>query len=185
MCSYYGVHPKIFKRRIANTTREMSGRYHLKNKKLLRSVHDEILISKDGAGFQYHFEKPHSTHKVPINRLLKANGNQVEYSYDADNNLATVRGLNTRGGLFGCLKFKQHPGFRDTDSYFLEVEDSHLNRVSYTLRNVKSKKKKKWILEHVHRFDSPPESYRYDSDYERITRKELPEGRFLELLLLE
>ena len=140
-CLEYLVHSEVFEKRITNTAREMSGRCHLKNKILLRSMRDDILLAKDGAGSEYHFSRPHNTHKVPILRLVKPDGNQIHYQYDQDNIPTLIKAVNRDGKLFGQLEFKKQNVA--PNQVILEASSSHGATASYTLSKVRSEKKSK------------------------------------------
>jgi len=144
----------------------MSGRSHLKNKILLRSVRDDILLAQDGAGSEYHFSRPHNTHKVPILRLVKPDGNQIHYQYDQDNIPTLIKAVNREGKLFGQLEFKKE--HVQPHQVILEASSSHGATASYTLSKVRSEKKSKWILRKASSSEAPSETYQYDADYKKI-----------------
>jgi RHS repeat-associated protein len=178
-CLEYLVHAEVFEKRITNTAREMSGRWHLKNKLLQRSVRDDILLVKDGAGGEYHFARPHNKHKMPILRLIKPNGNQIHYQYDQDKIPTLIKAVNREGNIFGQFEFKRER--MQPDLVSLEASSSHGTKATYILSKVKSEKKSKWILRKAISSEAPCQTYQYDEDYKKIVRKDLPEYRFLEI----
>jgi len=175
----FRVNPEVFDKRVTNTSREMSGRTHLKNK-TLHFMGKANFISRDGAGNHYYFKKLDSEYKSSLERMQKPNGNVIRYDYDKSN-LKTITALNKAGQLQGQLEFTLRTLKKSSSDVNLEVKGTGKSLASYDLSKVTFKGKKKWILNKAQPYEAPTETYSYDREFKRIVKKGLPDFRFLQI----
>ncbi len=179
-CTWYEVHPDIFKYRVMSSTSPHQGRYQLNNRTALRSKKDAILITKEGTGQTYYFEKPSGLHHLPIKRLVKPNGNALHYAYDQRKNLIQVTQINRQGTYLNQLNFKKTYTEVGTQCQIQITDDQH-NQVTYQLAKLPSKPHKRWFLSQVERTQGISETYQYDEQEGKLISKQGPDGRFLNI----
>ena len=175
----YQVHPEIFKKRVTNTSKHISGRHHLNNKTLTLNPHH--VTAMDGAGNLYYYKSLASKQRATLTKVLKPNGNKIQYEYEDDKfkSLKTITAFNKVNKYYGQINFTQRQVNKDIIN--LEVISTGNFSVSYELRAVPYKENTKWILNRAKPFDAPEESYDYDPNFDRIISKKLPDHRSLHI----
>jgi YD repeat-containing protein len=175
----YRVHSKAFNKRVTNADR--SGKTHLKNKTLQLVSHPESLIVHDGEGDVYHFRKPSSKRHSPLQYVEKASGNLLFYDYDDTKFLKSITAKNKFGQLFGKLELSMQPSNKGHGIIQLNATTTGGHTASFDISPAPGANTKRWILTRAKSDESPEENYRYDAQFARIIKKELPDERFLQI----
>src|ERR1700733_12834674 len=73
--THFRLPKEVFYKRITNTSSQISGRSHLKNRNLFRRKEKKEWEATDGSGTSYIFDHPHDLQQKPIKKCCKSNGN--------------------------------------------------------------------------------------------------------------
>lgn len=186
---------KMYKNGLTNTSKgAISGKTHPKN---TRVVYDndkkEGCVMTLGSGEKHRFRRYGDDHKYLLREITKSSGISFHYTYIKDQVVSVE--LKNRAGREVARASILYDAFPKIEKkvHWVSIQAPDGRAVNYRFEDF-SKKRDYYILTDVLRSDGPPVHYVLDephykkgngSDWsgsmELIKRKELPEGRFVEV----
>ncbi len=161
------------------------GANYIKNIQLIYK--DKKITAKNGFGDESFFESKTNGYKLKLKTEQKANGNKFCYGYDADSELEQIQVLNKSDLMFSWLRIIKSTDLKANPSFEIHASDGR--KIHYHLRKFKAgeSKKNKYFIDQVSSKHKPTITYKYqnrdtdDADYPNISKKSLPNGRYLSI----
>jgi Domain of unknown function (DUF6531) len=187
------VNPESLKKGVTNcVSGTISGKTNIKNNKIFFEMDSCQVHLGDGRLHQYKCQKKRTEIKArdieifSLEKTLEPNGNQVHY-VNAAQFLSKVYSTDSQGGVTNTINFVKESA---QDTQKIKINTPEGRSVHYTFKKFTGKHGSKkvdairWRLVKAEKNDGPTESYVYEEPkktIERMSRKELPEGRFLNI----